>query len=90
MELSLLIDDLKKIILDYPGRFPVIIRALTCGGRKHKSQCLKSVNCSIPGFRIKQSIKKCQDRLDLKIKRGHEIRNGGAPRSLKSQDNFLP
>lgn len=36
MELSLLIDDLKKIILDYPGRSPVIIRALTCGGRKHR------------------------------------------------------
>lgn len=28
MELSLLIYDLKKIILDYPGRSPVIIRPL--------------------------------------------------------------
>lgn len=30
MELKLLIDDLKEIILDYPGGSPVIIRVLTC------------------------------------------------------------
>lgn len=41
MELRLLIDDLQKIILGYPGGSPIIIRVLTCGWRRHKSMSKK-------------------------------------------------